>query len=43
MQEETTGISEKGINIIEWVDREEWRRKIKLWVQKDVKPAILCT
>ena len=30
MQEVTTGVREKGINNMEWVDREEWRRKIKL-------------
>ena len=30
MQEVTTGIKEKGIINMEWVDREEWRRKIKL-------------
>ena len=28
---------EKGINNIGWIDREEWRRKIKLQAQKDVK------
>ena len=30
MQGVTTGMREKGINNMEWVDREEWRRKIKL-------------
>jgi hypothetical protein len=30
MQEVTTGMREKGINNMEWVDREEWRIKIKL-------------
>ena len=30
MQEVTTGMREKGTNNIEFVDREEWRRKIKL-------------
>ena len=30
MQEVTTGIREKGINNMEWIDREEWRRKVKL-------------
>ena len=30
MQEGTTGMREKGINNMKWVDREEWRRKIKL-------------
>ena len=39
----TTGMREKGINNMEWLDREEWRRKIKLYAQKDVKTLILCT
>ena len=30
MQEVTTGMREKGINNMELIDREEWRRKIKL-------------
>jgi hypothetical protein len=30
MQEMTTGMKEKGINNVECVDRDEWRRKIKL-------------
>ena len=30
MEEVTTVMREKGINNMEWVDREEWRRKIKL-------------
>ena len=25
-----TGMREKGINNIEWIDRKEWRRRIKL-------------
>ena len=29
MQEVTTGMRGKGIDNLEWVDREEWRRKIK--------------
>ena len=33
MQEVTTGRREKGINNMEWVDREEWRIKIKLKLQ----------
>ena len=39
------GTTEKGINSIEWIDREEWRRKVKLKLksQKDVKISILCT
>ena len=28
---------------MEWIDREEWRIKIKLQAQKDVKTLILCT
>ena len=30
MQEVTIGIREKGINYLECIDREEWRRKITL-------------
>ena len=30
MQEVAAGMREKGINNMEWIDREEWRRKIKL-------------
>ena len=30
MQEVTTGMKEKEINNMEWVDREECRRKIKV-------------
>ena len=30
MQEVTSGMREKGINNMKWVDREEWRRKTKL-------------
>ena len=29
MQEVTTGLREKGINNMEWIDREEWRMEIK--------------
>ena len=28
IQEVTTGMREKGIDSIEWIDKEEWRRKI---------------
>ena len=42
MQEVATGMREKGINI-EWINREEWRRKTKLQAQKDVKRFILKT
>ena len=27
--QEVTGMREKGINNMEWIDREEWRREIK--------------
>ena len=30
MQKVTTGMREKGTNDKEWVDRQEWRREIKL-------------
>ena len=40
--QELTGMREKGINSTEWIDKEEWRRKIilKLQVQKDVSENI---
>ena len=41
MQKVTTGRREKGINNMELIDREEWRRKIKLWAQKDEKTLIV--
>ena len=34
MQEVTTGMREKEINNMEWVDREEPRRKVKLKQEK---------
>jgi len=34
MQEVTTGKREKGINNMEWMDREEWRRKINFGHRK---------
>ena len=37
MQEVTTGMIQRGINNLEWVDREGRRRKIKLSAQKDLK------
>jgi hypothetical protein len=40
MLEVTTGMREEGIKNIEWVDRDEWTRKIKLWAQEDVKTSI---
>ena len=43
IQEVTTEMREKGIKNLKWVDREEWRRKIKLLAQKDVQTSILCT
>ena len=30
MQKETTGLRDNGINNVEWIDREELRRKIEL-------------
>jgi hypothetical protein len=30
MQEVTTGMRERGIGDLEWVDREWWRKKINL-------------
>ena len=33
MQEVTTGMREMRINILEWIDREGWTRKIKLKLQ----------
>jgi hypothetical protein len=42
IHEVTTGIREKGINNMEWIDREEWKKKIKLSAQKYVKTLILC-
>ena len=41
----TTGMREKGINSMECIEKEGWRRKIKLQLatQKDVKILILCT
>jgi hypothetical protein len=33
MQEVTTQMKEKEINSMKWIDREEWRRKIKLKLQ----------
>ena len=43
MKEVTTGMREKGINNMEWVDREERRWKIKLQARKYVQISILCT
>ena len=42
MQEVKTGMT-KVINNMEWIDREECRRKMKLKAQKDVKTLIPCT
>ena len=35
MEQVTIKLIEKGINNLGWIDREEWRRKIKLEVQKE--------
>ena len=40
MQEVTTGMREKGTNNMKWIDREEWRRKLKDQAQKDAKTLI---
>ena len=39
------GMREKGINNMEWFDRKEWRRKIKLKFegQKDMQTSRICT
>ena len=42
-KEVTTGMREKEINNMERIEREESKRKIKLWAQEDVKISILCT
>ena len=43
MQEVTTGMREWGIGDLEWVDRDEWRKKINLpYAQKDVKTSRIC-
>ena len=41
MLEVTTGMREKGINNMEWIDRKEWKIKIKLQAHKDAKTFIL--
>ena len=43
MQEVTTGMREGAINRMEWIDREEWKRKRKLkyQAQKYVKIFII--
>jgi hypothetical protein len=33
----------EGINNVEWIDREEWRGKMKIQAQKDVKILIVQT
>ena len=41
MQEVTTRMKERGIGELEWVDRQEWRKKINsLQAQKDVKTSV---
>ena len=43
MQKVTTGMRQRGINNLEWADREGWRRKMKLkfQAQKYVKTSRL--
>ena len=43
MQDVTTKMREKEIKNMEWIDREEWRNKIKLQAQKCVKTIMLST
>ena len=43
MQYVTTGMSWKGINNMEWIDREELRKKIQLQAQNELKTLIFCT
>ena len=42
--QKVTRMKENGINNMEWVDREEWKKKIKckLWARKDVQTLRLC-
>ena len=43
MQEVTTGMRERGIGDMEWIDRKGWRKKINLpKVQIDVKTSTIC-
>ena len=42
IQEVTNGMGEKGINNMEWIDREDCRRKINLQAQKDENIDNLC-
>jgi hypothetical protein len=42
MQGVTTGMREKRINNMEWIDREEWRRKINSLGTESCE-NILCT
>ena len=42
MQEVTTRMRGERINNMEWIDKEKWRSKINLKVQKDVKTSRLC-
>ena len=41
MKEVITRMRDKGINNMEWIEREEWRRKIKFQAQKEVKTSVL--
>ena len=43
MQEETTGMREKGIDKVEWINKEKWIIKAKLQARKDVKTVIFST
>ena len=41
--QKVTEMREEEVNNMEWIDREEWRRKIKLQARKDGKTLTLCT
>ena len=41
--EVTTGMREKGINYMQWIDREEWREKNKILGSERRKTLIVCT
>ena len=43
VQEVIPGMGEKGINNMEWIDREEWKRKINLETLNDVETSVLYT
>ena len=36
MQEVTTGMREKGINNMKWIDKEEWRLEIIIYLKRKI-------